>query len=127
LSMSAGYTRLTSIKGQGGASANTFTPKHMAHVSVVYKVPFVQNLKVGASVNWQSDIYVDIGTVRYEQDSYAVLNLMANYKIDNHWDAAVNVYNVTDEKYLSSFRYSAYGQAFYAAPVNAMATLTWKY
>lgn len=127
LSMSAGYTRLTSIKGQSGPSANTFTPKHMAHLSVVYKVPFVQNLKVGASVNWQSDIYVNIGNVRYEQDSYAVLNLMANYKIDNHWDAAVNVYNVTDEKYLSSFRYSAYGQAFYAAPVNAMATLTWKY
>jgi outer-membrane receptor for ferric coprogen and ferric-rhodotorulic acid len=127
LSMSAGYTRLTSIKGQGGASANTFTPKHMAHLSVVYKLPFVQNLKVGASVNWQSDIYVDIGTVRYEQDSYAVLNLMANYKIDKQWDVAVNLYNVTDEKYLSSFRYSAYGQAFYAAPFNGMATLTWKY
>ncbi|WP_051412831.1 TonB-dependent siderophore receptor [Methylophilus sp. 5] len=127
LSMSAGYTRLTSIKGQSGASANTFTPKHMAHLSVVYKVPFVQNLKVGASVNWQSDIYVDIGTVRYEQDSYAVLNLMANYKIDKQWDVALNLYNVTDEKYLSSFRYSAYGQAFYAAPFNGMATLTWKY
>jgi outer-membrane receptor for ferric coprogen and ferric-rhodotorulic acid len=127
LNMSAGYTRLTSIKGQGGASANTYTPKHMAHLSLVYKVPFVQNLKVGASVNWQSDIYVDIGTVRYEQDSYAVLNLMANYKIDKQWDVAVNLYNVTDEKYLSSFRYSAYGQAFYAAPFNGMATLTWKY
>nr|WP_272227315.1 TonB-dependent siderophore receptor [Methylophilus methylotrophus] len=127
LSLNAGYTRLMSIEGQGGTSANTFTPRHMAHLTAVYKVPFVQNLKVGASVNWQSEIYVDIGTVRYEQDSYAVLNLMANYKIDNHWDAAVNFYNVTDEKYLSSFRYSAFGQAFYAAPFNGMATLTWTY
>lgn len=127
LSLNAGYTRLMSIKGQGGTSANTFTPRHMAHVSAVYRVPFIQNLKVGASVNWQSDIYVDIGSVRYTQDSYAVLNLMANYKIDKHWDAAVNLYNVTDEKYLSSFRYAAFGQAFYAAPFNGMATLTWKY
>lgn len=127
LNVNAGYTRLMSIKGQGGTSANTFTPRHMAHVSAVYRVPFIQNLKVGASVNWQSDIYVDIGSVRYTQDSYAVLNLMANYKIDKHWDAAVNLYNVTDEKYLSSFRYAAFGQAFYAAPFNGMATLTWKY
>ncbi len=127
LSVNAGYTRLMSIKGQGGTSANTFTPRHMAHVSAVYRVPFIKNLKVGASVNWQSDIYVDIGSVRYTQDSYAVLNLMANYKIDKHWDAAVNLYNVTDEKYLSSFRYAAFGQAFYAAPFNGMATLTWKY
>lgn len=127
LSVNAGYTRLMSIKGQDGTSANTFTPRHMAHLSAVYRVPFIQDLKVGASVNWQSDIYVDIGSVRYTQDSYAVLNLMANYKIDKHWDVAVNLYNVTDEKYLSSFRYAAFGQAFYAAPFNGMATLTWKY
>jgi outer-membrane receptor for ferric coprogen and ferric-rhodotorulic acid len=127
LNINAGYTRLMSIKGDQDQNVNPFVPRHLAHVTTVYSVPFIQNLKVGASLNWQSDTHVDIGTVRYEQDSYATLNLMANYKIDEHWNAAVNLYNVTDEKYLSSLRYAFAGQAFYAAPVSGLATLTWKY
>lgn len=127
LSVSAGYTRLMSVKDDQGQNVNPFLPRHMVHVSTVYKVPFVQDLKVGASLNWQSDVHVDIGSVRYEQESYAVLNLMANYKIDHHWDAAINLYNVTNEKYLSSLRYAFAGQAYYAAPASALATLTWKF
>lgn len=127
LSLNAGYTRLMSIKGDQGQSVNTFTPKHLAHLSAVYKLPYIENLKVGASLNWQSAVHVDIGTVRYAQDGYAILNLMAQYAIDKHWDAAINVYNVTDEKYLSSLRYSSSGQGYYAPPLNALATLTWRY
>lgn len=127
LSLNAGYTRLMSIKGDRGQSVNTFTPKHLAHLSAVYKLPYIENLKVGASLNWQSAVHVDIGTVRYAQDGYAILNLMAQYAIDKHWDAAINVYNVTDEKYLSSLRFSASGQGYYALPLNALATLTWRY
>lgn len=132
LSVNAGYTRLMSVKGDNNQNVNPFVPRHLVHLTTVYKVPFVENLKVGASVNWQSDTHVDItlpsaAVVRYKQDSYATLNLMANYKIDNHWDAAVNLYNVTNEKYLSSLRYASAGQAYYAAPASAMATLTWKY
>lgn len=127
LSLNAGYTRLMSVKGDQGQSVNTFTPKHLAHLSAVYKLPYIQNLKVGASLHWQSAVHVDIGTVRYAQEGYAILNLMAQYNIDKHWDAAINVYNVTDEKYLSSLRYSSSGQGYYAAPMNALATLTWRY
>jgi outer membrane receptor for ferric coprogen and ferric-rhodotorulic acid len=127
LNINAGYTRLMSIKGDQDQNVNPFIPRHLVHLTTVYKVPQIQNLKVGASLNWQNDTYVDIGTVRYEQDSYATLNLMANYKIDGHWSAAVNLYNVTNEKYLSSMRYASFGQAFYAAPMNGLATLTWKY
>jgi outer-membrane receptor for ferric coprogen and ferric-rhodotorulic acid len=127
LNINAGYTRLMSIKDDQDQNVNPFVPRHLAHLTAVYDVPQVQNLKVGASLNWQSDTHVDIGTVRYEQDSYATLNLMANYQIDEHWAAAINLYNVTDEKYLSSLRYAFAGQAFYAAPFSGLATLTWKY
>lgn len=127
LSVNAGYTHLMSIKGEQDKNVNPYIPRHLAHLSTVYKVPFVENLKVGASLNWQNDTYVKIGTVRYEQDSYAILNLMASYKIDNHWNAAVNLYNVTDEKYLSSLKYANSGQSYYAAPLNGLATLTWNY
>ena len=131
LSMNAGYTRLMSIKGDNDQNVNPFVPRHLLHVTTVYKVPFVENLKVGGSLNWQSETHVDIAlngdSIRYKQGSYAVLNLMANYKIDQHWDAAINLYNVTNEKYLSSLRYASAGQAYYAAPASAIATLTWKY
>jgi len=131
LSMNAGYTRLMSIKGENNQNVNTFVPRHLLHLTTVYKVPFIENLKVGGSINWQSETYVDIAlngdSIRYKQGSYAVVNLMANYKIDQHWDAAINLYNVTNEKYLSSLRYASAGQAFYAAPFSGMATLTWKY
>ena len=127
LNVNAGYTRLMSVKGEQDQNVNTFIPRHLAHLTTVYTVPFIENLKIGASVNWQSDVHVDMGTVRYKQDSYAVLNLMANYKIDKHWNAAVNLYNVTNEKYLSSLRYAEGAQAYYAPPANALATLTWQY
>lgn len=127
LNINAGYTRLMSIKGDQDQNVNQFIPRHLAHITTVYNLPFIQDLKVGASLNWQNTTHVDIGTVRYEQESYATLNLMANYKIDDHWNAAVNLYNVTDEKYLSSLRYAFAGQAFYAAPMSGLATLTWKY
>lgn len=127
LNINAGYTRLMSIKNDQDQNVNPFIPRHLVHITTVYRVPQIQQLKVGASLNWQSDTHVDIGTVRYEQDSYATLNLMANYQIDEHWSAALNLYNVTDEKYLSSMRYASFGQAMYAAPFSGLATLTWKY
>ncbi|WP_047538050.1 TonB-dependent siderophore receptor [Methylotenera versatilis] len=133
LNINAGYTRLMSVKGDHDQNVNPFVPRHLVHLTTVYTVPSIENLKVGASLNWQSDTHVDIqletlaDPVRYKQGSYATLNLMANYKIDEHWSAAVNLYNVTDEKYLSTMQYAYAGQAFYAPPFSGLATLTWKY
>ena len=127
LNINAGYTRLMSIKNDQDQNVNPFIPRYLVHITTVYRAPQIQQLKVGASLNWQGDMHVDIGTVRYEQGSYATLNLMANYQIDDHWSAALNLYNVTDEKYLSSMRYASFGQAMYAAPFSGLATLTWKY
>jgi outer-membrane receptor for ferric coprogen and ferric-rhodotorulic acid len=133
LNVNAGYTRLMSVKNNQGDNVNSYTPRHLAHLTTVYKVPQIENLKVGASLNWQSDTHVDIAVtgltapVRYEQGSYATLNLMANYKIDDHWSAALNLYNVTDKKYLASMIYAGSGTSYYAAPMNGLATLTWKY
>jgi len=132
LNISAGYTRLMSVKNDDGENEKSFTPRHLAHLSTVYALPQIENLKVGASLNWQSETHVDIdiglpALVRYKQGSYATLNLMANYKIDDHWSAAVNLYNVTDKKYLASMIFASSGVSYYAAPLNGLATLTWKY
>lgn len=127
LSANAGFTRLMSLKNDNGQTARTYIPRNMAHMALTYKVPAVQGLKLGASVNWQDDIYVDIGSVKYTQKDYAVLNLMSTYDINRHWQASVNLNNVTNEKYLASMMWASYGQSYYAPGTNGYATLTWKY
>ncbi|MDR5170422.1 TonB-dependent receptor [Methylobacillus flagellatus] len=49
---------------------------------------------------------------------------MASYDINRNWSTALNIYNLTDEKYLNSLYWT---QSYYGAPRNAMLTLTWKY
>lgn len=131
LSINAGYTHLMSIKNENGDNVKPFAPRRLARLTAVYKVPQVEGLKIGANVNWQSDMHVDItipaGTFRFKQESYATVNLLANYEIDKHWSAALNLYNVTNKKYFNSLQFAGFGQAFYAAPLNGAATLTWKY
>lgn len=131
LSVNAGYTHLMSIKNDDGDNVKPFTPRRLARLTAVYKVPQVEGLKVGANVSWQSDVHVDLtipaGTFRFKQESYATVNLLANYEIDKNWSAALNLYNVTDKKYFNSLQFAGFGQAFYAAPLSGLATLTWKY
>lgn len=126
-SLNAGVTRLMSVKDSDGNNAKTYTPRTMAHVATTYQVPTVPGLKLGASVNWQNKVYADIGNVRYTQQAYALLNLLASYDINSHWQAAVNLNNVTNEKYLASMMWVNYGQGYYAPGANGYATLTWKF
>lgn len=132
--MNAGLTRLMSVKDNEGNNAKTYTPRTMAHVATTYKVQSIPGLKVGASLNWQSKVYANIdmtstgaGIVKYTQNSYALLNLLASYDINPHWQAAVNLNNVTNEKYLASMMWVNFGQGYYAPGTNGYATLTWKY
>ena len=125
LKISGGYTRLMSVKNDDGNNEKPYTPRHMVKLSTTYQVPGIEKLKVGASMNWQdSTHYVYSDGQRVTQDSYAIINLMANYKFNDHWSTAVNVYNLTNEKYWNSLMW---GQSYYSAPMNATATLTWNY
>lgn len=135
LNLTGGFTNLVSLKDEDDNNVKPYTPRRIIRLAGAYKVPQVSGLKVGASINWQSDIYTETGVLnsttfetenvrKIKQDSYAVINLMASYEIDKHWSAALNVYNLTDQKYYTSLMWD---QAYYAAPRNAMATLTWKY
>ena len=125
LKVNGGYTRLMSVKGDQDENVKPYTPRHLFKLSATYEVPGIEKLKLGASLNWQdSTHYLYYTGDRIKQDSYALINLMANYKFDEHWSAAVNVYNLTNEKYLNSLMW---GQSYYSAPTNASATLTWNY
>ena len=133
LQLSAGYTYV-SIEDSAGEPARTYVPNRLFRVSTTYRVPAITQLKVGASVNWQDDIYRNVGTtttganvgspIIVRQDSYALLNLMASYEFNKHTTARLNINNVTDEKYLNSLYWD---QAYYGAPRNVQLSMNWKY
>ena len=135
LNVSGGFTNLLSLKDEEDNNVKSFVPRRIVRMAAVYRVPGYEKLKLGGNVHWQSSMHTTATVLddttfatahaqRITQESYATLNLMANYQIDHHWSAALNLYNVTDEKYLTSLMW---GQSYYAAPRSAIATLTWKY
>lgn len=128
-----GYTRLN-IEDEQNKAARTYIPKHAVKLSTSYKLQSIPNLKLGASVNWQDDIYKEEGkattganigkTIISKQEAYALVNLMASYKFSKNLSASLNLNNITDEKYYTSL-YSA--QSYYGAPRSTYLTLKWDF
>lgn len=128
LQVMGGYTYVD-IQNADHSHGRTYAPKHMLRASTVYRVPRLPQLKVGANLSWQDDIYravtlADGSRSRIEQDDYALIGLMASYDIDSSWSVSANLNNLTNEKYISSLYWE---QGFYGAPRNASMTLSWKY
>ena len=134
LQLSAGYT-FVDITNADGSHGVTYSPKHMIKTAATYRIPGMDKLKVGAAVRWQDAIKTAvtltgddgetvIGSADARQKAYAVVDLMASYDIDPNWSVSANLNNVTNEKYLTSLYWT---QAYYGAPRNVSATLTWKY
>ncbi len=119
LQATAGYT-FVDIRDAEDKHAVTYSPKHMLRASSTYRIPGLEQLKVGASMSWQDDVRNGIA----EQDAYALVNLMASYEIDRNWTVSANLNNLTDEKYLTSLYWT---QAYYGTPRNASMTVSWNY
>jgi outer membrane receptor for ferric coprogen and ferric-rhodotorulic acid len=123
LRLQGGYSAM-SLEGEDGDSIKTYVPRHMFTLTTTYRVPMIEKLKVGMDVKWRGDIHREIAGFRVEQESYALIDLMASYEIDKHTTLTLNVDNVTDRKYLTSLMWD---QSLYGAPRSAMITLNWKY
>lgn len=123
LKVQGGYSAM-SLEGEDGESVKTYVPRHTFTLSTTYRVPMVDGLKVGMNVNWRGDIHRDIAGTRVYQDSYTLVDLMASYDIDKRTTLALNLDNVTNEKYLTSLLWD---QSFYGTPRSATLTLNWKY
>jgi outer-membrane receptor for ferric coprogen and ferric-rhodotorulic acid len=122
LKITAGYTGLT-IKDQDGNDTRTFSPRHSWNLATTWQV--TDPISIGARIRWQGDIHRDTSSsVVIRQDAYALLDLMARYQITKNWSAALNLYNVTDKKYINSLYWE---QAYYGAPINGSVSLNWKY
>ncbi len=98
----------------------------MLKVAAHYQPPVLERLLVGASVNWQDDIYrgQDNAPGITEQDSYSLVNAFATYRFSERLSATVNVNNITDEKYINSLYWD---QGYYGAPRNFSVSVDWRY
>lgn len=123
LQASVGYTVL-SIKDKDGNNARTYVPRRLIQAATTWRVPGLEQLKLGASVIWKSEMSTKDGGVTIRQKDYALLNLMARYDINKHLSTSLNLNNVTNQKYLNSLYWT---QAYYGAPRNATVSLNWKY
>lgn len=121
---SAGFTHLRITDDQGNDS-RTYVPRNLLRLSTTYRLPFADQVKVGASVNWQGAIYRDQGSgIVTRQPGYALVNLMARYDVSRDVSVSANLYNVTNEKYLTSLYWD---QAYYGAPINGSVSVTVKF
>jgi len=129
--LSAGYSQLR-LEDASGAAARTFVPRRTLRVSTSYRVPALPQLKLGATLRWQSEVHRVNGTqaapdgsdIIARQPGYAVLGLMARYDFSDRLSAHVVINNVADKTYHASLYWD---QSLYGAPRNGQVTLNWKY
>ncbi len=125
----------TNIDLSGDDTVKGYTPEQLIRLSTTYRLPALEQLKVGASVSWQDDISRNQGTVGEgfdnagetivtHQDAYALINLMASFDVTSDITVSANINNLTDEKYLNSLYWA---QGFYGAPRNYSVNLRWSY
>lgn len=98
---------------QHGERLNTNVPKNMAKLLSRYTLPYLDNaLSLGAAARWQSEIYAEnIGPkkTRFTQNSYTLLDLMANYKMTDQLSVHLNINNLLNKKYALAAANSYYG------------------
>ena len=123
LDILAGYTYVH-IEDEDGQHARQYVPTHSLRGMASYTLPGLPQAKVGTRVSWQSNVVSDYYS-NVRQNAYALVDLMASYDIDSHWNTSLNLNNVTDRKYLLSM-YSGTASN-YGAPRNLTASVTWKY
>lgn len=128
LQVTGGYTLLR-VEGNDGTPVRTFVPRNTGRLNVAYSPPSFDKLKLGASLQYQSSIYYDATTAtgvnaRITQGSYALLDLLASYRLTDRVSLSANLRNVTNSKYLTGLTYD---QSYYGAPRTVLGTISVRY
>ncbi|ABA03927.1 TonB-dependent receptor [Nitrobacter winogradskyi Nb-255] len=120
--VSAGYTFNDNENIAGGGRYNAFTPKHLFKLWTSYDLQGpLEGFKIGGGVTAQSSFY-QTGTFagnpfRITEPGRAVVDLFAQYRLDEHWTLALNVNNLFDRTYYQAIGAFYLGN-FYGAPRN---------
>ena len=116
--VTAGFTRME-LTGPDGNDIYEWVPRTIVSLRVDTRLPGLPELKFGAGLRWQSDIF-KAGAVR--QDAYLLVNSFAAYELTKRATVRVNIDNLADEKYLRTVQYGA----IYGAPRQFSLSLEYK-
>lgn len=116
-------------KQQDGSDHNSFLPRKSMKVFTTYRLPGEwEKLTIGGGIKWNGSSYIDIGdvttpsgTVRFKQDAFITVDLMAKYDFTETLVGQLNVNNVFNEKH---YILRSGDNAPYGKPLNATFTLT---
>lgn len=128
--VTAAYTLVLSqyVKDRSFSDGDRFAPnqpRHLLKLATNYQLSGDwSKWRVGGDVLGQSSTYNRVGRGHAEQDSYAVVGLMAGYRFNDHWDGRVNFNNVFDQRYWQGLP-TATGSGVYGDPRNVMFSLKW--
>ena len=130
-SVAANYTQFTA-EDANDERINTLYPQKLLRVFTSYQFAgTLTGLMVGGGVNWEDTSYTDtVNPVtgldeRLEVESYALVNLMARYQLENGLSAQLNVENLFDKSYYSQIGF--YNQLAYGEPRNVTLTLRYQF
>ena len=132
LQATGGYT-IMRVRGENDEPVRTFVPRQLGRLTLTYSPPALPALKVGAAVQYQSKIYLEPAgitsvttgrQVRITQPKYALLDLLASYRLTDNLQISANLKNVTNAKYLTALNYD---QGYYGAPRTILGTISLKY
>ena len=124
LQATGGFTAMR-IRDDDNQPERTFVPRNIARLNLTYSLPGLEQMKLGASAQYQSGFYFEPNsTTRIEQDAYALVDLLASYEVTENIQISANLRNLTNAKYLSSLTFD---QSFYGAPRSILGTISVRY
>jgi outer membrane receptor for ferric coprogen and ferric-rhodotorulic acid len=128
--MQAGYSHINTYYPQG-MDVNVGFPKNSVKLFSTYNFQGDLNrLTLGGGLRWESATSYDNTqvvpgrTLSAKQESYALVDVLARYKFDEHFTGTLNVDNLFDKEYYAST--SVYSD-LYGEPRSFTATLRWEY
>lgn len=119
----SGFTHLA-LK-DSGRKIRRYIPEDQFKLFTTYALPVdSRRLTVGAGLRWQSKVHKEFGVNRQAntQKSYAVADVLAQYKIKENWLLGLNVDNIFNKSYRVDSSTHTYG-----APRQAMLSMKYQY
>ncbi|MCC8378241.1 TonB-dependent siderophore receptor [Xenorhabdus sp. PB30.3] len=125
----AGYTQFRATLPDGKRT-NTDKPNRLFKLFTTYTLPdALSDLTLGGGVNWQGKTRLELNSpdgIREDgQRSFTTVDLMGRYHFTPDISLTVNLNNLFDKKYYTSF--GSYTQYYYGEPRNVSATLRYKF
>ena len=129
--VSLSYTRFTA-EDEAGVDVNTNHPREMLKLFSTWQFSGTwSKLTLGGGLNWEGENYTVAWNPvtgldeRLEQESYALVSLMASYAFSPQLSAQLNVENLLDEEYYSQIGF--YNQLAFGAPRNVQLRLNYEF